>query len=329
MNSSETTAPADHAAGATSIGYREFLAAVPLPAVVHDSDGRIVHGNDEFARLLGYEPDSLPGMAAADVVHPEELAARTELAGRLLSGELERAQTTRRLVRRDGKVVTARVSKIAMQLDGRRRVVVFVEDSGEKVEELARLRFAVEHDGLTGLLSRTGMTAHLTEMFRRGALFEVAMVDVDGLKTINDGFGHSVGDRLLRRVAALLRVCTPRNAALSRWSGDEFVVAAPPAAGATLLGALSTGLQVMVDLGTGVPHRLSASVGVAWCGNGRTPSEALAMADVAMYDVKHRRPGSRPVVPRSRRSTDGVAGPTQLHIPPDDDRPGRHRRDIS
>ncbi|MTD16975.1 diguanylate cyclase [Nakamurella sp. YIM 132087] len=281
----------------TPDAYRMLFEAVPMPVVLHDGNGRLTHANESFAQLVGRGRDELEQLAAADLIHPDDLAARELLARRLHDGEVERAQVVRRLLHADGRVITAQVTKAAVTIAGERFIAVFVEDTGEAVEEIARLRFAAEHDPLTGLLNRAGMTRQLVEAHAEGRTFEVAMIDVDGLKPINDTHGHPVGDRLLRQVARLLESTTPEGSAVARWSGDEFVVAAleePPGTPSRLLRLVSTGLQTDIDLGIGMPHPLSVSVGVSRCGPDRGPDQALADADQAMYGVKHNRPGARP-----------------------------------
>ncbi|MHB1134731.1 MAG: GGDEF domain-containing protein [Chloroflexota bacterium] len=105
----------------------------------------------------------------------------------------------------------------------------------ESVKDLA------EHDPLTGVLNRRAffeqMQRELRHVERHADPLSLIILDLDGFKTINDTFGHSIGDRALRRVARLLVACARGSDTVARFGGDEFVILAPDttAAGAVAL----------------------------------------------------------------------------------------------
>ncbi|MGE5503542.1 MAG: diguanylate cyclase [Actinomycetota bacterium] len=107
---------------------------------------------------------------------------------------------------------------------------------------MALLRRA-SHDPLTGAFSRRSGMELIELQFRmaveRDAPFAVAFVDVDNFKSINDGFGHDVGDRVLRGVADSLTRSLRRGDSVIRWGGEEFVV--------LLLDADMDGLTIAVN----------------------------------------------------------------------------------
>ena len=94
-----------------------------------------------------------------------------------------------------------------------------------------RLRELSEIDALTGLANRRHWELQAGELLRRNqghaAPATLMLIDVDRFKTVNDRYGHGVGDDVLRDVAALLRAGLPEHAAAGRLGGDEFVVALP------------------------------------------------------------------------------------------------------
>lgn len=90
-------------------------------------------------------------------------------------------------------------------------------------EELASARDDAERDGLTGLLNRRGIERHLKELATSGCDRTIAMCDVDSFKSVNDRYGHTVGDRVLKMVAtSLAATCAPNL--VGRWGGEEFIV---------------------------------------------------------------------------------------------------------
>jgi diguanylate cyclase (GGDEF)-like protein len=154
--------------------------------------------------------------------------------------------------------------------------------------DLERAVSDAETDTLTGLLNRRGWERWLAreeERFRRfGDPASVVMMDLDGLKAVNDTEGHDAGDGYLRRTADTLRAVTRRGDPLARLGGDEFAMVAT--VGPDDVGALVTRLQQALD-DAGTP----CSMGVAAVGVASGFSEAIAEADAAMYDDKRARRG--------------------------------------
>jgi diguanylate cyclase (GGDEF)-like protein len=147
-------------------------------------------------------------------------------------------------------------------------------------------------DPLTGLFTRTFFFAavdrEIARSARSGRGFCLLMMDLDELKSINDRYGHFVGDRVLRGVGEVIRAGVRRIDTAARYGGDEFVVLLPEteATGAYVLaekirlGAADLNLP-------GVAARTSLSVGVvSYPDDGRTSDELMISADQAMYASK-------------------------------------------
>ncbi|MFC5062440.1 sensor domain-containing diguanylate cyclase [Actinomycetospora atypica] len=157
--------------------------------------------------------------------------------------------------------------------------------------ELERAVSEAETDALTGLLNRRGWERWLAreeDRFRRfGDPACVVMMDLDGLKRVNDTEGHDAGDRYLRRAADTLRGATRHGDPLARLGGDEFAMVATVAPDHA--GPLVRRLQAVLDE-AGTP----CSVGVAPFDVAAGFSQAVAEADAAMYSDKRARKGSHP-----------------------------------
>ncbi|TPG06573.1 GGDEF domain-containing protein [Sphingomonas oligophenolica] len=119
------------------------------------------------------------------------------------------------------KIVTAMVQRtrgIEAQL------TAASQEIEELREEVETIRDDAHRDGLTGLLNRRGVLQEL-EPRRRSAAGVLAMCDVDHFKSINDRFGHGVGDRVLKGVAASLSESMGVHV-VARWGGEEFLIIA-------------------------------------------------------------------------------------------------------
>lgn len=173
----------------------------------------------------------------------------------------------------------------------------------DSIQQAERHREALHdlatHDPLTGLLNRRAafeaLERDLARVDRDGSRLMALYVDLDGLKPLNDTYGHSAGDDAIRRTAAVLSDATRRGDVVARLGGDEFLVAGPVPAdqdGDELLRGLANRVHeaisaatVSIDGGPTVPLR--ASVGVATTGPGvATVEELVRAADTALYAAK-------------------------------------------
>jgi diguanylate cyclase (GGDEF)-like protein len=189
-------------------------------------------------------------------------------------------------------------------------------------EEALRLsRF----DALTGLLSRSFFIStverEIPRAARTGRPFALLMVDLDGLKAANDRFGHESGDRLIQSVADVLKNDTRAADLPARYAGDEFVVLLPET---DLAGALRVAEKIRADLARlALPHngsfiRTTGSIGlVTFPEDGRTWSELIRRADIAMYEAKRR--GRDQIVHYAREAPSMAepAAPAATAISPD------------
>jgi len=171
-----------------------------------------------------------------------------------------------------------------------REVILSALRHAERTE--AELRYLADHDSLTGLLDRRRFRAELDQYVsfsaRYGGQGAVMIVDIDGLKAINDALGHQAGDNLIRQVAGTLRERVRGTDIVARLSGDEFAVLIPQTdtAGALQLGE-DLRAQVAEGREGGDPVSTTISVGISMFGGGRGGAEAvLAAADQAMYRAK-------------------------------------------
>lgn len=160
--------------------------------------------------------------------------------------------------------------------------------------ELELVRHAT-HDELTGLVNRQHATALVAELLADSAdsASSLIFLDLDGFKTINDTYGHLIGDEVLIAVARRLEAVADDETLVARWGGDEFVVVLPgiDAAGA---GAFVERARAQFDaeVGTSVgPQVVRWSVGTSTTEPGRTLDDLLFDADHRMFEEKQARKG--------------------------------------
>ncbi|HKV31335.1 MAG TPA: diguanylate cyclase [Candidatus Dormibacteraeota bacterium] len=156
---------------------------------------------------------------------------------------------------------------------------------------IERLAATARTDPLTGLANRRAFEQALEQRLASdsGETFAVLMLDVDGLKQVNDARGHAAGDAVLRRVASVLSTDLRQADLATRWGGDEFVLLMP---GMDQVGALSLARRIGGTLlnPDDPAGAISVSIGTAaFPADGTTAVSLLAAADRSMYVDKRQR----------------------------------------
>ncbi len=277
--------------------WQELFQRSPLGVVVYDRQGRVVHVNASFAGLLGYSLAEAQTLSAEDIIHPDDRVERDELAARLARGELDEAVADRRLLDRDGRSIQVRAYKSAVTAGDQRLIMVCVTDVGPWQVRVDQLSYAASHDQLTGVLNRSGLLTAVAELTDGGRAARLAVLDLDGLKAINDRYGHAAGDQTLRATAASLQDAGAGDWLVGRLGGDEFAVLSPHV-DVELRARIETALDRRITVTPGISFAVSASVGEIVLHPGDDVIAALSAADEQMY--LHKRDGApRPAgVPR-------------------------------
>jgi diguanylate cyclase (GGDEF)-like protein/PAS domain S-box-containing protein len=255
--------------------------------------GRFLRVNDALCALLDRTADRLMSMAIYDLIPAEDRAAYRAALAELADGG-GTVELTQRFVADQRPYRWCRLSSAAV--DGQpgesSYAVVQVEDVTLELLELQRLSHEATHDSLTGLCNRAGLTDAA-----RGRLGQdwsaLLYVDLDNFKSVNDTFGHAVGDAVIVAFAEQLRLCVRDDDIVARLGGDEFAVLLAQRF-ATDAVAFVTASQVMhriegsVRLITRLTGDLDvgATVGLAIGQPGTELLDLIAEADRRMLDSK-------------------------------------------
>jgi diguanylate cyclase (GGDEF)-like protein len=212
----------------------------------------------------------------ARALRGEELPDRFDIRFRHANGSINIAET--------------RTSAVQGGLQGVSRDVTELRRLQEDMATLA-LR-----DPLTGLANRRLfgelLDADLARTQRDGLPLAVAFLDLDGLKNVNDIYGHNAGDHVLRETARRLRKVLRGADTVARIGGDEFVIAYAPndANSFNLIPRIDRALAEPIAISDAISVLCPASIGVADTSKvGYASAALLAAADKAMYDTKRAR----------------------------------------
>lgn len=258
--------------------------AAELPVLIGDVLAALEAGAREPVEL---DPDAGARAAALASLRSEGDAAVAELARDFAALQAVLVRALREeLVDPDGLVEAAERLVEAAAVVQAAGLEELVRHRSRELESLANT------DPLTGLYNLRYLRRHIGHLLdvnkRYGHPFGLLLMDVDGLKRVNDAFGHRAGDRILTQVATSVRRSVRSVDTVARVGGDEFCVLAPhqPAAGSAVLGErLASAVGDDVVLPDCPP--VSLSIGVVACPeHGEAADELLDRADRAMYRAK-------------------------------------------
>ncbi|MEE5172402.1 EAL domain-containing protein [Pseudomonas alliivorans] len=194
-----------------------------------DAELRITYLSERFTRVTGHASHPWTGRSLTQLLSCETQSLADWI-------RLERPMDERAVLRcthysLQGAVRISNIAARPIVLDGQiTGYLGIASDITREVETQSRLFHLSQHDALTGLPNRTQMQAFLTRTFEQrtepGSTVTMLNLDLDSFKPINDVFGHSAGDSVLREVAERLSQCLPPFGLLARQGGDEFLMVA-------------------------------------------------------------------------------------------------------
>jgi diguanylate cyclase (GGDEF)-like protein/PAS domain S-box-containing protein len=165
-------------------------------------------------------------------------------------------------------------------------VIWVARDITDRKRDEETLQYQNMHDILTGLFNRQYYETEIVRL-QKSRLFPISIMvlDIDGLKWVNDHRGHSAGDELLQRAAGILKSTFRPEDMVARMGGDEFVVVLPETDKAAAIQARNRLEDILIKHNElfSPDMNLGISIGTASGGNGILLTEVFKQADQAMY----------------------------------------------
>src|SRR6478609_7171613 len=272
---------------------------IPVALIVEQvKDGRYLLANRSAETILNRRREEATGLTASDIFNPKEaklIIARDEAAIK------KRGMITEEhpISTKDGlRLFLTRRATVLNDAGEPQYLIKTHEDVTDRRQTESRMAHMAYHDGLTDLPNRAAFLQALAQMIEACAgtdeEFAVLCIDLDGLKEINDVFGHAMGDKLLIEVARLLQSLA-RGGVVGRLSGDEFgliIDGKQPVAGVLLAEQLVVTLsdEFLID---GKSVRTGVTTGISvFPHNGEDAASLLANSGAALFRAKQKSRGS-------------------------------------
>jgi len=269
--------------------YRAIFENSPAGIFHATLEGEILEINPTFAHIFGYA--SVKEMRSAFAKRGEALFFHTEAEKKLLARIKQGKRIKNTLIvkqNKAGEPVICRVSinRLAWKHEGREYLEGNLVDVTEQAMQEEKLRYMASHDVLTEVYNRNQFEEYLTQLDEKQYPLGMVVFDVDGLKIINDAFGHQMGDKLLTAFSSLLKIYFPKPCLVFRIGGDEFTVMIPKVDEERATAAIERLTQEINGMEE-FPFTGSVSWGLAVNENGETTlPETFKQAEDLMYKRK-------------------------------------------
>ena len=204
--------------------YREVFAKSVIAIVIATEDGGILDANSAAEGMLGYRIEELKQFHLTDIALPDDHGSDVELIRDLLDGRRLYYNIEKRYVRNDGILLWVMLTTFAVYGEtGTPSLVHMFEDISARKSAEQYLQHVSTHDALTGLYNRAFFDVEFNRLqFGLALPVSIVVIDVDGLKKLNDTKGHEAGDYLIIGVAAILKEAFRGDDIVARIGGDEF-----------------------------------------------------------------------------------------------------------
>ncbi|EHQ90136.1 PocR ligand-binding domain-containing protein [Desulfosporosinus youngiae] len=198
------------------------------PMLFVDKQGNILEVNNAAAETYGYTYAELLSMTIYDLRHCSESA---EIAEQMELADKEGILFDTVHYLKDGTSINVEVSSQGTMLGGRRVLLSIVRDITDRKRREDENRFLSYHDPLTGLYNRRFYEEAIKQLDTEENIpISIIIGDVNGLKLVNDAFGHDIGDKLLQEAGKAIQSACRNDDIVARWGGDEFVILLPKTA---------------------------------------------------------------------------------------------------
>ena len=268
------------------------VSPVPFSISTTDFNSRYIKVNPAYLRLVGRSWDELAEKPLAiDLPYPIDHPARLERM-HLLETQGFYDLTEVEMLRSDGQIFPTLITAQRRRISGESLDIEIVIDNSERKALENAILHAARTDAMTGLHNRASFEAHLVEALAATSderRLSLAYIDLNRFKQVNDRFGHSVGDSVLKEVARRILEWSADGDFVARLGGDEFAVVSSFSAGRPITLARYLGLAAriadMIQIDS-QPVQVGAAIGIAQAAHDMGFSALLDNADRAMYEAK-------------------------------------------
>lgn len=276
--------------------YRMVIGSINDGVYVHDiKNGAMLDVNEKGCEFYGYTREELLSEKLHVLSMGESPYSKAEAMQWFMRSAAGEHQLFEWQIRhKQGHVTWVEVSLKRMLIGKEPRIIAVARDITERKNQEEQIQRIAYKDTLTGLPNRAYLKEVLGDELRKAcrkeAVGAILFVDLDGLKMVNDHFGHSCGDDVIKMAGNNLLAMAGEGTIVSRLGGDEFIIMMPNQSDRDKVGKIVENMIKLLSQEYKIGESnvyMSASIGVAlYPLDASTVEEVLKKADLAMYTAK-------------------------------------------
>lgn len=280
---------------ASEARFRSLIQHANDVILIVNAQGFVTYISPPVHKIMGYEEGEMIGKAVRDYIHPQDVAYVDHLHEDIKKTPKKAVQYQLRILHKKGHYIYCESNATNLLDDPNvRGIVVNIWDITNRKLQEEQIRFAANHDFLTGipnrrLLERT-LEGQLNAAQAQDAPWMYLFLDLDNFKYINDTLGHDQGDIILREVAKRLIDYVGDKGFVARVGGDEFGIIMADAKDIKAVRKQAEQLVQLFEKPIVLPKfdvHLTVSIGVAvYPISAKTVADMMKSADLAMYRAK-------------------------------------------
>lgn len=248
-------------------------------------EGIIDYVNETAIDKLGYKKEKLIGCESKKIIKNEDYIDRNSYWQDIKNSGSIKYEI--RLQPKDNKAFPVEVNSQYFKYDNEEYEFAFAQDITSRKEKEKEIRYLLYRDTLTGLYNRRFFNEQINRLDTERQLpISIIMADVNGLKIINDSYGHKKGDELLVKTAKILKNSLRNEDILARHGGDEFAILLPETSSEKAQKIINR-IRDKTEITKDNPIPISIGLGIATKSNEKENIEdTLKRADNVMYKNK-------------------------------------------
>lgn len=274
--------------------FRQLFENSPQATVILDLDDNIIDVNTGFEKLYGYEAEKIKGEKLSPLIMPEGMENEgVSVNSLILTGKFYQQEGKRK--RKDGSLVDVSILGYPI-IHEEQNIGVYgiYTDISERKQQEQIIKYYAYYDSLTELPNRHHFMEKLeiaiNEAKEKNKVIAMLFIDLDKFKSINDSFGHNVGDKLLLAVGCRLNNIIREGDMVARMGGDEFIIMLKQIDSTDVVYRIVERIHESLNKAyiiEGNEMNITASIGISFYPkDGKDAETLLKNSDIAMYMAK-------------------------------------------